>query len=109
MGKRDSGVYQNDPVLGPDAVVTRTPTWTVQTQIPLRITNEGVQGTGFALHFVAEAGKTYTVEYAEIPAALTWLKELDVAAQPSTGDYAVTNLTMGSPQRFYRVVTPARP
>ncbi|MBM3836409.1 MAG: hypothetical protein FJ398_00355 [Verrucomicrobia bacterium] len=30
VGKRDSGTYQNDPVLGPDAVLTRSRTWTVQ-------------------------------------------------------------------------------
>jgi hypothetical protein len=29
-GKRDSGTYQNDPALGPDAVVTRSLTWTVK-------------------------------------------------------------------------------
>ncbi len=32
IGKRDSGSYQNDPALGPDAVVTRSRTWTVQTK-----------------------------------------------------------------------------
>ncbi|MBI2946286.1 MAG: hypothetical protein HYY23_01485 [Verrucomicrobia bacterium] len=32
VGKRDSGTYQNDPALGPDAVVTRSRTWTVRTK-----------------------------------------------------------------------------
>lgn len=30
IGKRDSGLYQDDPALGADAVVTRSRTWTVQ-------------------------------------------------------------------------------
>ena len=32
IGKRDAGSYQNDPALGPDAIVTRSRTWTVQTK-----------------------------------------------------------------------------
>jgi hypothetical protein len=32
VGKRDSGMYQNDPALGSSAVVTRSRTWTVQTK-----------------------------------------------------------------------------
>ena len=32
VGKRDSGTYQDDPELGPDAVVTQSRTWTVRTK-----------------------------------------------------------------------------
>ena len=109
IGKRDSGFYQDDPAFGPDAVVTRSRTWTVQTQSPLKITAETVQGANFTLHFTAEAGKTYTVQYKDSLDALSWSKWVDVPAQPSTGDYAVTNLMTGEPDRFYRIVTPAQP
>ncbi len=32
VGKRDSGIYQNDPILGSSAVVTRSRTWTTKAQ-----------------------------------------------------------------------------
>ena len=31
IGKNDAGLYQNDPLLGPDATITRSKTWTVNT------------------------------------------------------------------------------
>src|SRR5947207_15056265 len=30
-GKRDSGYYQDDPIFGPDSLVTTSKTWTVNT------------------------------------------------------------------------------
>jgi hypothetical protein len=109
IGKRDSGFYQDDPAFGPDAVVTRSRTWTVQTQSELRITAESVQGANFTLHFNAEAGKTYTVQYKDSLDALSWSRWADVPAQSSTGDYAVTNLPVVGLSRFCRVVTPVQP
>jgi hypothetical protein len=109
IGKRDSGFYQDDPAFGEDATITRSRTWTIQTQNPLVITGEIVQGAGFSLHFVAEAGKTYTVQFKDSIQGADWGKAVDVPAQSVTGDYAVTNLPVVSPQRFYRIVTPAQP
>ena len=34
---------------------------------------------------------------------------VDVPAQTTTGDYAVTNLPMDAQDRLYRIVTPAQP
>lgn len=109
IGKDDAGFYQNDPALGTNAVVTRSRPWTVQTESPLRITIEGVQGTAFILHFTAEAGNTYTVQYKDSLDAPNWSKAGDVPAQPTTGDFPVSNLPLGGPDRFYRIVTPAQP
>ena len=58
IGKRDSGFYQDDTAFGEDATITRSRTWTVETQPAPTITGETVQSTGFSLRFVAEAGKT---------------------------------------------------
>lgn len=109
VGKRDSGYYQNDPAFGPDAMITRSRTWTVETIGSLKITGESVQGTNFTLHFIAGSGKTYTVQYKDSFDAPAWLKAADVPAQPTTGDYVVTNLPMGGQHRFYRIATPAQP
>jgi hypothetical protein len=109
VGKRDSSYYQDDPAFGPDATITRSLTWMVQSQTQLKITSVSVQGTDFTLHFIAEAGKTYTVQYKDSLDATTWSKAADVPSQPATGDYLVTNLPMSGPGRFYQIVTPAQP
>jgi len=106
-GKRDSGLYQDDPLFGEEAVITRSRTWTVAR---LRIISETLAGTDFTLHFVAEAGVTYTVQYRDaFDAAHPWMKFTDVPAQSSTGDHAVTDSMASPASRFYRVVTPQQP
>jgi hypothetical protein len=40
LGRRDSGWWQNDPVLGPHALVTRSRTWVVNPNAPLVRLNE---------------------------------------------------------------------
>ncbi len=37
VGRRDSGFYQDDPVFGANAVITRSRTWTVQTRPPFMV------------------------------------------------------------------------
>ena len=109
IGQRDSGEYQDDVELGPDAVVTRSRTWTVQAQTPLRITSASVEGGTFTVHFNAEAGKTYTVQYKDSLDAAAWSRWVDVPAPATSGDYAVTNLPVVGELRLCRVVTPAQP
>jgi len=109
IGKRDSGSYQDDPLFGPDAVVTRSRTWTVTTRSELKISAESVLGANFTLHFIAEAGKTYAVQYKDSLDTLSWSKWVDVPAQPSTGDYGVTNFPVVGLSRFCRIITPAQP
>jgi hypothetical protein len=107
VGKNDAGMYQDDPILGPDAVVT-SKSWTVQTQIPLRISSFGKAGSTFTLHFTAEAGQTYTVQSKVHLDDSNWTKVQDVAAQPSTGDVAVSDNSATGATKFYRLVTPAQ-
>jgi hypothetical protein len=107
VGKRDSGYYQDDPAFGPEAVITRSRTWNVQTKRPLRITAESAEGADFTLHFVAEAGQAYTVQYTDLLTSPEWFKAADIAASPATGDCAVTNLPIVGRHRFYRIVRAA--
>jgi hypothetical protein len=109
VGKRDSGFYQDDPAFGADATITRSRTWTVESQAPLRITEPGIVGTNFTLHFIAEAGRTYSVQFKDSVDDSAWSKAIDVPAQTTTADYAVTNLPVVGVSRFYQVVTPAQP
>jgi len=105
-GKRDSGLYQDDPLFGDDAVVTRSRTWDVENLI--KITSANFVGANFTLHFTAAAGNTYTVQYKNALADPTWTKLADVPAQPVTGDYPVTDSSAGGQSRFYRIVSPAQ-
>ena len=111
-GKRDSGLYQDDPVFGLGAVVTVSRTWMVQTSVaPLRIDSAERLGNSVVLSFVAHAGVTYTVQCRDgLEASQVWIKVTDVAAQTTTGPINVTDANANaSGMRFYRLVTPATP
>jgi len=106
-GKRDSGLYQDDPLFGEDAVLTRSKTWNVQNV--LRISSAAIAASSFTLHFTAAAGNTYTVQYQDalIPGN-PWLTLTNIPAQLSTGDVPVTDPTTAGQSRFYRITTPAQ-
>ena len=62
------------------------------------------------LTFTAVAGRTYTILYADaLPAGGDWQRFVDVPASGITQPILVTDTLTQHPQRFYRVVTPARP
>ena len=105
-GKNDAGLYQDDPSLGTNAIVTSSRTWFVQSS--LRINSANRDGNTFILHFPVAAGNSYTVQYKDSLTAGSWLKLKDVLAQPVSGDYAVTNAPATGTNRFYRIVTPAQ-
>ena len=63
-----------------------------------------------AIRFTAAPGKTYTVQYKSALSDATWTKLADVSAKPSSIEVEIPDGTAGGQtQRFYRVVTPARP
>ncbi|HEY0455567.1 MAG TPA: hypothetical protein VGE41_04290, partial [Verrucomicrobiae bacterium] len=105
-GKNDAGFYQDDPIYGPDAVVTRTPTWNVQAS--LRFSSTMLSGQTLNLTFTAVAGNTYTVQYKLNLSDPTWTKLSDVPAQPSTGPFVITEHVAGL-SKFYRIVNPMQP
>jgi hypothetical protein len=109
VGKRDSGLYQDDPRFGSDATVTRSDTWVIEGL--LRITSTVMTGSQLILQFPAHAGETYTVQFRNsLDAVGAWATLTNIPAQPADGSAVITDATAGaSPTRFYRVHTPALP
>jgi hypothetical protein len=107
VGKRDSGLYQDDPLFGDDAAVTRLD-WLVE---GLRITSQSKLGNNFNLQFPLHATETYTVQYRDgLDAAHAWTRLTNVAAQATAGNAIIRDSnTSLAPTRYYRVVTPALP
>jgi hypothetical protein len=69
----------------------------------------GVLGGNFTIQFSAMATKTYTVLYADVVPTNFWAKLEDTPAAPTNRVVAVTNTSVPSLRRFYRLVTPAQP
>ena len=104
-GKRDSGLYQDDPRFGADAVITRSRTWVID---QLRITSSDLIGNNFHLEFPAHTGETYTIQYRDaLDAAPVWMRLTNVM-QTAAGPALITD-TQANPRRFYRIRTPALP
>jgi len=101
IGKNSAGFWQST-----NSPASRT--WTVSTGTMLRITSANRVGNECTLHFIAEAGKTYSVQFRDSLTTGAWMKLTDVAAQPSTGDYSVTDSAATGESRFYRIVSPAQ-
>ena len=65
-------------------------------------------GGSFVVNFIAQAGRTYTVQYRTSLTSGTWLKLADVAPT-STGPVSIPDpASAGEPNRFYRIVAPAQ-
>lgn len=110
-GRRDSYFYQDDPIYGDAATVTRSQTWTVQTSTPPSIATVRRDGAVVTLVIAADAGKTYSVLYRDaFNAANPWVKLADIPAQATSGPVEVLDSSANSSEtRFYQVVTPAQP
>jgi hypothetical protein len=106
IGKNDAGDYQDDAsIFGTNAAVTISRTWHVQGPFSLSALP---QGSALALHFIAAAGNTYTIQYRDdLDAAHPWLTLTNVPAQSATADYAVTDSPLVE-SRYYRAVTPGK-
>jgi hypothetical protein len=105
-GRRDSGLYQDDPRFGADAIVTRSRTWNIDM---LRITSAARIGANLRMEFPAHAGESYTVQYKDVLSpALSWINLTNVPAQGTSAPAIITD-SAGNAKRFYRVRTPAVP
>jgi hypothetical protein len=70
----------------------------------------GVIGNGHQLQFTAVAGISYTMQYSTNLVGGTWLKLMDVPADPTTRQLILTDSgSTSAPCRFYRLVTPLQP
>ncbi|HSH15579.1 MAG TPA: hypothetical protein VLD18_06080, partial [Verrucomicrobiae bacterium] len=63
---------------------------------------------GYAIRFLAERAKTYTVQYTDDLETGNWRHLADVIARDTQRVETVTDV-QGTPQRFYRLVTPIQP
>jgi hypothetical protein len=112
-GKRDSGLYQDDPLFGEDAVVTRSATWTVQSAAaPLQIGDVAPQQDGsVSLTFNAEAGKSYSLlERDGFDAQHPWSKVASTPTETTSGPVTLSDPNSAAGNvRFYEIVTPAVP
>ena len=62
------------------------------------------------VHFVAKAGRSYTVQYSTSLGSGSWQKLADLPVQGASGNVSVPDPSgTGQVKRFYRVVTPAIP
>ncbi|HKQ37497.1 MAG TPA: hypothetical protein VJ063_05420 [Verrucomicrobiae bacterium] len=107
VGKRDSGLYQDDSLFGSDAVITSTRIWVIE---QLRITSASIMGRDMHLEFPGHAGESYTVQYRDgLDPAHAWTILTNVPLQTEAGIQLITDAnanTAGTPTRFYRVRTP---
>lgn len=69
----------------------------------------GLSGGTFTIQFSAMATKTYTVLYSDVAPTFFWFKLEDIAATPTNRVVVVTDTSVPSLRRFYRLVTPAQP
>jgi hypothetical protein len=100
-GKRDSGLYQDDPLFGEDAVLTRSQTWSVAPAIEnIALTSP----TSVVITFTATANTGYTIQYRDSFSSGTWqpLIQLDPTASVHTVNFP-DSLPPGTPMRFYRL------
>jgi len=105
VGKLDSGLYQDDPMFGTNAVISSTPVFLIER---LRIASEKMSGTDMHFDFPGHAGESYTVQYRDtLDAAQVWATLTNVPAQPADAMQLITDVnTSSSPTRFYRVRVP---
>ncbi len=107
VGKRDSGLYQNDPLFGEDATVTRSATWTVQGSVSLAFSSITQTGDQVNLSFAAQAGQSYTLlERDALDAAHPWAKLLNVPTRTTDGTVTLIDAISGT-TRFYLLVSPS--
>jgi hypothetical protein len=67
-------------------------------------------GGDVVIRFIAEANKSYTVQFKNSLAEPTWQKLLDIASDPAPRNLEVVDPgAAGHPTRFYHVVTPIQP
>jgi hypothetical protein len=110
-GKRDSGLYEDDLLFGPEAVLSRSRTWIVQTAAAPQILSASHNGNSASVTFVATAGRTYSLLYRDaLDPAHPWTKVsgADVPPQGSSGPVTVNDNTATGATRFYEIVTPAQ-
>lgn len=100
-GKRDSGRYQDDPLLGDDAVFTRTATWTVSAPAPTLL-QPTLNAQAWTLGFKGTPETAYALETANRLGAWTPAGTVKTDAN-GTGSFSGT--MQAGETRFFRLRT----
>lgn len=110
-GKRDSGLYQDDPLFGEDAVVSRSRDWTVTAGIQsLAFQSITRQNDQISLVFQGNNGESYTLFARDsLDANQTWTKVQNIGPQTASGPVTITDQVNGRTSRFYFLQSPAIP
>jgi len=109
-GRRDSGLYQDDPIFGAEATAPWSGSWTVITQGVLRVQAAAFDTNVFRLAVGTEAGRTYTVWRTDSLTPPDWQRLADLPGDAVDAVQEVVDPdAAAASQRFYRVVTPAQP
>lgn len=105
-GKRDSGLYQDDPLFGLTAGLTRSRTWTVTDSF--QIDSISLVGTNSVqLQFMAEGNIGYLIQYRDSLSTGAWLPLVHLDPIPMPHPVSFTDTPPpGTPTRFYRLLVP---
>ena len=105
-GKLDTGLYQNDPMLGDEGIVTRSREWSVLTAPHFE--DITLTGTGeVRLAFAALPNTGYTIEYRDSLVSGGWLLLVHLDPTPSAHSVDFKDpLVPERPTRFYRLRVP---
>ncbi|MFO1514816.1 MAG: hypothetical protein U1F83_18210 [Verrucomicrobiota bacterium] len=104
-GKLDSGLYQDNPLFGETAVVTRSRNWTVTLSPVIEAISLTTSNT-VQIQFTAEANQGYVIQYRESLSTGAW--QPLVVLDPLPTQHPVTFNDPLSPEtttRFYRLET----
>jgi hypothetical protein len=109
VGKRDSGLYQDDPLFDADAVISGSATWTVSGAAALAFSGITRMDSQVSLIFQAEAGSSYTLLAKDsLDPSVPWTKLTNLPTQTVSGPVTINDQSSAR-SRFYQVVTPAQP
>lgn len=105
-GKLDSGLYQDDPLFGAVAAVTRSRAWTVGSA--LHIDNISITGGDTVeIQFTGLAGNGYTIYRRDSLAAGSWQPFGHLDPTPMTQTLTFTDMPPpDTPMRFYQISSP---
>ncbi len=105
-GKRDTTLFQDDPLLGEMASITSSRAWTVSA--PLKIDRISLVSSNTVLiEFAAQANTGYTISYRDSLSAGSWQPLIHVDPIPSPHPVAFTDdLPPGTPARYYQLSNP---
>jgi hypothetical protein len=100
VGQNDAGLFQNDPILGTNAVVSLSRVWTV---VALAFESVSAANGALTFHFAGVPGKTYTLEYKDKLQDREWFILSDATTDALTGFGTATDPAPTAAARFYRL------